>query len=124
MITRQFGMEGLPPKSITLRLTGTAGQSLGAFIVPPIRIEVFGAANDYVGKGLSGGTIIIRPSSTFDSHKNVIIGNTALYGATGGTLFARGQAGRTVRGSEFWGDRGYRGVRLEWMRVYDGGRRL
>ena len=93
MITRQFGMEGLPPKSITLRLTGTAGQSLGAFIVPPIRIEVFGAANDYVGKGLSGGTIIIRPSSTFDSHKNVIIGNTALYGATGGTLFARGQAG-------------------------------
>ena len=93
MITRQFGMEGLPAQSITLRLTGTAGQSLGAFIVPSIRIEVFGAANDYVGKGLSGGTIIIRPSSTFDSHKNVIIGNTALYGATGGTLFARGQAG-------------------------------
>jgi glutamate synthase (NADPH) large chain len=95
MITRRFGMAGLQPGHITVRLRGSAGQSLGAFAVQGLRIEVFGDANDYVGKGLSGGTIIVRPttSSPLIAHQNTIIGNTVLYGATAGALFGAGQAG-------------------------------
>lgn len=80
---------------ITLRLRGSAGQSLGAFATKGLRIELLGDANDYVGKGLSGATIIIRPrpSSALVPHENTIIGNTVLYGATSGKLFASGQAG-------------------------------
>ncbi len=94
-ITRKFGMTGLPPDHITIRLRGSAGQSLGAFAVQGMKLEVFGDANDYVGKGLSGGTIVVRPPATspIESHRNVIIGNTVLYGATAGRLFAAGQAG-------------------------------
>jgi glutamate synthase (NADPH) large chain len=94
-IVRKFGMTGLNPGHLTVRLKGTAGQSLGAFAVQGLKIEVHGDANDYVGKGLSGGTIIVRPmnSSPLVSHENVIIGNTVLYGATAGKLFAAGQAG-------------------------------
>ncbi len=94
-IVRQFGMTGLTPGHITARLRGSAGQSLGAFAVQGLRIEVMGDANDYVGKGLSGATIIVRPSpsSTLLSQNNTIIGNTVLYGATSGKLFAAGQAG-------------------------------
>jgi glutamate synthase (NADPH/NADH) large chain len=82
-------------EQITLRLRGSAGQSLGAFLARGIRIELLGEANDYVGKGLSGGTIMVRPrpSSTLTPHANTIIGNTVLYGATSGALFANGQAG-------------------------------
>lgn len=85
----------LHPDHITLRLRGSAGQSLGAFLAQGIRIELYGDANDYVGKGLSGGTIMVRPrpSSTLTPHANTIIGNTVLYGATGGVLLASGQAG-------------------------------
>ena len=85
----------VPPDRITIRLRGSAGQSLGAFAVRGIRIEVLGDANDYVGKGLSGGLIVLkpRPSSTLVPHDNTIIGNTVLYGATSGKLFAAGQAG-------------------------------
>jgi glutamate synthase (NADPH/NADH) large chain len=95
MVTRRFGMKGLQPDHITVRLRGSAGQSLGAFAVQGIRIEVFGDANDYVGKGLSGGTIVVRPmtSSPLVTNRNTIIGNTVLYGATAGKLFAAGQAG-------------------------------
>jgi len=95
MVTRRFGMTGLQPGHITVRLRGSAGQSLGAFAVQGLKLEVFGEANDYVGKGLSGGTIVVRPmtSSPLQSHKNTIIGNTVLYGATSGRLFAAGQAG-------------------------------
>jgi glutamate synthase (NADPH/NADH) large chain len=94
-ITRRFGMTGLPPGHITVRLRGSAGQSLGAFAVQGVKLEVFGDANDYVGKGLSGGLIVVRPpaSSPLASNENVIVGNTVLYGATAGTLFAAGQAG-------------------------------
>ncbi|MGH7005911.1 MAG: glutamate synthase-related protein, partial [Alphaproteobacteria bacterium] len=94
-ITRKFGMTGLPPDNITIRLRGSAGQSLGAFAVQGMKLEVFGDANDYVGKGLSGGTIVVRPPATspIETHRNVIIGNTVLYGATAGKLFAAGQAG-------------------------------
>jgi glutamate synthase (NADPH/NADH) large chain len=95
LITRRFGMTGLKPGHITLRLRGSAGQSLSAFAVQGIKIEVFGDANDYVGKGLSGGWITVRPmtGSALVSNRNTIIGNTVLYGATAGKLFAAGQAG-------------------------------
>jgi len=95
MITRRFGMRGLQPGHITVRLRGSAGQSLGAFAVQGLKLEVFGDANDYVGKGLSGGIIVVRPtvSSPLVSNENVIIGNTVLYGATAGRLFAAGRAG-------------------------------
>jgi glutamate synthase (NADPH/NADH) large chain len=94
-ITRKFGMTGLQPGHLTIRLRGSAGQSLGAFAVQGVKLEVFGDANDYVGKGLSGASIVIRPapSSTLRSEDNTIIGNTVLYGATAGELFAAGQAG-------------------------------
>jgi glutamate synthase (NADPH/NADH) large chain len=94
-IVRKWGMTGLPPGHLTLRLRGSCGQSLGAFAVQGLRIEVFGDANDYVGKGLSGATISLRPTtaSKFAARDNTIIGNTVLYGATAGKLFAAGQAG-------------------------------
>ncbi len=94
-IVRQFGMTGLAPGHVTVRLHGSAGQSLGAFAVQGLRIEVMGDANDYVGKGLSGATIVIRPSPSSEllSQNNTILGNTCLYGATSGRLFAAGQAG-------------------------------
>jgi glutamate synthase (NADPH/NADH) large chain len=94
-IVRQFGMGGLQPGHLTVRLRGTAGQSLGAFAVRGLKLEVLGDANDYVGKGLSGATIVVRPapSSTLVWNENTIIGNTVLYGATSGELFAAGQAG-------------------------------
>ncbi|MDE1939129.1 MAG: glutamate synthase large subunit [Alphaproteobacteria bacterium] len=94
-IVRKWGMTGLPPGHLTLRLRGSCGQSLGAFAVQGIKIEVFGDSNDYVGKGLSGATISLRPmtSVSFVARDNTIIGNTVLYGATAGRLFAAGQAG-------------------------------
>jgi len=80
---------------LTVKLTGSAGQSLGAFAAPGLKLEVSGDANDYVGKGLSGGTIVVRPpmASPIVAAENTIIGNTVLYGATDGYLFAAGQAG-------------------------------
>jgi len=94
-ITRHFSMVGLAHGHLTVRLRGSAGQSLGAFAVQGLKLEVFGDANDYVGKGLSGGTIVIRPmtASPLVSNENTIIGNTCLYGATAGKLYAAGQAG-------------------------------
>lgn len=99
---------------------GSAGQSLGAFLCKGVTLEVFGDANDYVGKGLSGGTIIVRPavSSPLASQKNTIIGNTVLYGATSGKLFAAGR-GRAFRGAQLGRDRGGRGLRRERVRIYD-----
>ncbi|HEY6982778.1 glutamate synthase large subunit [Reyranella sp.] len=95
LITRKYGMSGLQSDTVTVRLRGTAGQSLGAFAVQGMKLEVFGDANDYVGKGLSGGTIVVRPtvSSPLVPEANAIIGNTVLYGATAGKLFASGRAG-------------------------------
>jgi glutamate synthase (NADPH/NADH) large chain len=94
-ITRKYGMDKLQPGHITVRLRGSAGQSLGAFAVQGLKLEVFGDANDYVGKGLSGGMIVVRPlpSSPLVWADNVVIGNTCLYGATAGQLFAAGRAG-------------------------------
>nr|MBP6380390.1 glutamate synthase large subunit [Sphingorhabdus sp.] len=94
-VTRLYGMNGLADDHVQIRLRGSAGQSLGAFLCQGITLEVFGDANDYVGKGLSGGKIVVRPtvSSNLESQHNSIIGNTVLYGATSGKLFAAGQAG-------------------------------
>ncbi|WP_300549486.1 glutamate synthase large subunit [Roseovarius sp.] len=95
-IVRKFGMRNsLQPDHLTVKLTGSAGQSLGAFAAPGLKIEVSGDANDYVGKGLSGGTVVVRPpmSSPLVAADNTIIGNTVLYGATDGYLFAAGRAG-------------------------------
>lgn len=94
-ITRRFGMSKLADDHVHVRLRGSAGQSLGAFLCKGVTLEVFGDANDYVGKGLSGGRIVVRPmvSSPLASQKNTIIGNTVLYGATSGELYAAGQAG-------------------------------
>ncbi|THH34736.1 glutamate synthase large subunit [Aliishimia ponticola] len=95
-IVRKFGMRNsLQPDHLTVKLNGSAGQSLGAFAAPGLKIEVSGDANDYVGKGLSGGTIVVRPpmASPIVASENTIIGNTVLYGATDGYLFAAGRAG-------------------------------
>ena len=95
-IVRKFGMRNnLQPDHLTVKLTGSAGQALGAFAAPGLKIEVSGDANDYVGKGLSGATIVVRPpmSSPLVASDNTIIGNTVLYGATDGYLFAAGRAG-------------------------------
>ena len=97
-IVRRFGMTGLREGQITASLRGSAGQSLGAFAVQGLRLDVVGDANDYVGKGLSGGIITVRPgpSARFAADKNTIIGNTVLYGATSGMLLANGQAGERL----------------------------
>ncbi len=95
-IVRKFGMDNsFQSDHLSVKLQGSAGQSLGAFAAPGLRLEVSGDANDYVGKGLSGGTIVVRPpmASPLKASDNVIIGNTVLYGATDGHLFAAGRAG-------------------------------
>ena len=95
-VVKRFGMRNaLQPNHLTVKLTGSAGQSLGAFAAPGLKLEVSGDANDYVGKGLSGGTIVVRPpmASPLVASENTIIGNTVLYGATDGYLFAAGRAG-------------------------------
>ena len=99
-IVKKFGMRNaLQPDHLTVKLTGSCGQSLGAFAVRGLKIEVMGDANDYVGKGLSGGTITVRPlmSSPLKADENTIIGNTVLYGATDGFLFASGGRGSGSR---------------------------
>ncbi|XP_058126066.1 uncharacterized protein LOC131282547 [Anopheles ziemanni] len=94
-IARRYGDAGLPEdRTININLTGSAGQSFGAFLVKGIKMTLDGDANDYVGKSLSGGTIVIRPpeGTTFESHLNVIVGNVCLYGATSGRAYFRGIA--------------------------------
>ncbi|MAC37961.1 MAG: glutamate synthase subunit alpha, partial [Oceanicaulis sp.] len=95
-IVTRFGPDGLGEDHLTLRLRGSAGQSLGAFAARGLRIELDGDANDYVGKGLSGATLIVRPygGSSPANEAHAIIGNTCLYGATSGRLFAAGRAGQ------------------------------
>jgi glutamate synthase domain-containing protein 2/glutamate synthase domain-containing protein 1/glutamate synthase domain-containing protein 3 len=94
-IAYRYGDEGLPEATLNLALSGSAGQSLGGFLVKGVRITLTGESNDYVGKGMSGGEIIVVPSpmAKFDPAKNSICGNTVLYGATGGSLYIRGRAG-------------------------------
>jgi glutamate synthase (NADPH/NADH) large chain len=93
-ISRRFGEAGLPPDTIHVKLTGSAGQSLGAFLAPGVTLELEGDANDYVGKGLSGGRVVVYPprKAKFKAQDNVIVGNVVLYGATSGQAFFRGIA--------------------------------
>jgi glutamate synthase domain-containing protein 2/glutamate synthase domain-containing protein 1/glutamate synthase domain-containing protein 3 len=94
-ITRRYGAAGLPDDTIHLTLLGSAGQSFGAFLAPGVTMHVHGDANDYLGKGMSGGRIVVTPpeGATFLPHKNVIVGNVVLYGATGGEAYFHGTAG-------------------------------
>ncbi|MBI2882748.1 MAG: glutamate synthase large subunit [Candidatus Methylomirabilis oxyfera] len=94
-VTRRYGGEGLPDDMIRIRVTGTAGQSFGAFIPRGITLILEGDANDYLGKGLSGGKIIAFPSreATFVPEENILVGNVVLYGATKGEVYLRGVAG-------------------------------
>ena len=95
LIARQHGNTGMSDRPVTLNLRGTAGQSLGAFNAGGLHIDLEGDANDYVGKGMAGGRIVLRPpaGSVFESRETPILGNTCLYGATGGELYAAGRAG-------------------------------
>lgn len=94
-VAKRYGNAGLPEDTIQCKFHGSAGQSFGAFLAHGIRLHLFGDANDYFGKGLSGGKLIAVPAkgSTYRPRENIIIGNTALYGATGGEAFVRGIAG-------------------------------
>jgi glutamate synthase domain-containing protein 2/glutamate synthase domain-containing protein 1/glutamate synthase domain-containing protein 3 len=94
-IAKRYGSKGLAPNTILCRFTGSAGQSFGAFLAPGVTFELEGEANDYLGKGLSGGRIVAYPpkDATFRAEQNVISGNVNLFGATGGEVFLRGSAG-------------------------------
>src|SRR5690606_27669776 len=94
-VARRYGHAGLPDNSIWVKLTGVAGQSFGAFLAHGVTLDLTGDANDYVGKGLSGGRIIVRPpeGSQRVPTDNIIVGNTVLYGAIAGEAFFRGVAG-------------------------------
>lgn len=94
-VARRYGGEGLPPGTVTVNLAGSAGQSLGAFLARGVSLNLEGDANDYLGKGLSGGRIVVRPSSEahFLPQDNTIAGNTLLYGATSGEVYICGRAG-------------------------------
>jgi glutamate synthase (ferredoxin) len=94
-VTKRYGAAGLEPDTINIHFTGSAGQSFGAFLPPGISMTLEGDANDYLGKGLCGGRLVVFPpkEATFVPEQNVIVGNVVLYGATDGELFARGMAG-------------------------------
>ncbi|MFA5816510.1 MAG: glutamate synthase large subunit [Bacteroidales bacterium] len=94
-ISKRYGEEGLPNNTIMANFTGTAGQSFGAFLVKGVSFRLEGQSNDYIGKGLSGGRIIVVPpdGSTFKPEENIIVGNTSFYGATSGEAYIRGVAG-------------------------------
>ncbi|MBN2375916.1 MAG: glutamate synthase large subunit [Sedimentisphaerales bacterium] len=94
-IVKKYGPDGLPDDTIAITLRGSAGQSFGAFLAPGVTLRLIGDANDYVGKGLSGGRIIIHipPEAPYVAHENIIAGNTLLYGATTGELYVNGLAG-------------------------------
>ena len=100
-IVQRCGAAGLPEDTIRLDFSGSAGQSLGAFLAPGITIRVKGDANDYLGKGMSGGRIILVPPKGMAGrpHENIIVGNTVLYGATGGEAYLSGLAGDAVAGA-------------------------
>ncbi len=94
-VTKRYGGEGLPDDTIGIRFSGSAGQSFGAFVPRGIALTLEGDANDYVGKGLSGGRIVVFPpvNAAFVAEENILIGNVALYGATSGEAYFRGVAG-------------------------------
>ncbi|MGE5327591.1 MAG: glutamate synthase subunit alpha, partial [Deltaproteobacteria bacterium] len=94
-IARRYGGKGLPEDTIRIQFKGSAGQSFGAFLAPGVTLELEGEANDYMGKGLSGGRVIVYPprQSEFVPEENILVGNVCLYGATSGEVFLNGMAG-------------------------------
>jgi glutamate synthase domain-containing protein 3 len=94
-IAQKYGPQGLPDGTLEIVLHGSAGQSFGAFLAPGITLKLIGESNDYLGKGLSGGRIVVKTpdESPFMAHENIIVGNTLLYGATTGEVFINGTAG-------------------------------
>ena len=120
-VTKVHGFEGLPPETIRFTLRGSAGQSFGAWLAPGVELTLIGDANDYTGKGLSGGVLAVRPPDgvTFRAEENVIIGNTVLYGATAGRAFFRGLAGERFAVRNSGAQRGRRGRRRPRLRVHD-----
>jgi glutamate synthase (ferredoxin) len=94
-VSRRYAADGLPPDTIRIKFNGSAGQSFCAWLAPGISVELEGDANDYFGKGLSAGRVVVYPprEATFKPEDNIIVGNVSLYGATGGEVFLRGQAG-------------------------------
>ncbi len=94
-VAKKYGHVGLPEDTISVKLKGTAGQSFGAFLAHGVSLELSGDANDYVGKGLSGGRVVVRQPAnvTRDPLHNIIVGNTVLYGAIGGEAYFEGVAG-------------------------------
>ena len=102
VIAAKYGEEGLPEHTISAYFDGSAGQSFGAFLVKGITFYLHGDTNDYLGKGLSGGRIIVTPprGSSFNPESNIICGNTSLYGATTGEVYINGIAGE--RFEELW----------------------
>jgi glutamate synthase domain-containing protein 2/glutamate synthase domain-containing protein 1/glutamate synthase domain-containing protein 3 len=94
-VSRRWGEAGLPPETINIKFAGSAGQSFGAFLANGIAVELEGDANDYFAKGMSGGRVVVYPpaNASFVPEENIIVGNVSLYGATGGEVFLRGQAG-------------------------------
>ncbi|KAA6305923.1 Glutamate synthase (NADPH/NADH) large chain, partial [termite gut metagenome] len=94
VIAGKYGEKGLPENTLNVKFKGSAGQSFGAFLVPGVNFNLEGEANDYLGKGLSGGKISLRPliRSNFEAENNIIAGNTLLYGATSGEVYINGHA--------------------------------
>src|SRR3984893_464235 len=94
-ITTRYGVDGLPDDTIRIHFTGSAGQSFGAFLPRGVALTLEGDANDYIGKGLSGGQLVVFPprEGTFVAEENILVGNVVLYGATGGEAYFRGVAG-------------------------------
>jgi len=94
-ISQEFGVEGLPEDTITARFSGTAGQSFGAFLQDGVTMDLVGSANDYLGKGLSGGKLVVRTpqNAGYEASQNIVAGNVALYGATQGECYVNGAAG-------------------------------
>ena len=124
-ITRRYGMDQLPPGQITVRLRGSAGQSLGAFAVQGLRLEVFGDANDYVGKGLSGGTIVVRPlvSSPMVAERQRDHRQHLPLWRDRRQAVRRRPRRRALRGPQLRRDHGRRGLRRQRLRVHDRRRR-
>ncbi len=123
-IARRASRDGLEPGTIALRLRGTAGQSFGAFAIRGLELHLEGQTNDYVGKGLSGALLAVRPyaEAAYDLTSSVIIGNTAMYGATSGRGLLRRPRGRALLRAQLGRDRGRRGRRRPRLRVHDGRR--
>ncbi len=107
-IARRYGSAGLPDDTIRFHFSGSAGQSFGAFLAKGVTLTLEGDANDYVGKGLSGGRVIVYPprTSTFLPEENMLVGNVVLYGATCGRGIFQRHGGRALRGAKLGRDGG------------------